>query len=146
MTAVSHLQFRIVTPDGVIYEDSTVEKVRLPTTTGEITVLPHHIPLLSVLAPGELMIYKNGQPVSIAVSGGMLEVHRNNRIDVLADTAERAEHIDVKRAEEARQRAIDLMKQEKDTDDIAFAKLQAKIEKELARVRVGRKYRNIPPQ
>lgn len=138
------LTLRVVTPDGIVYEDNTVTKVTLPTTTGEITVLDHHIPLLSTIAPGELQIYKDGQPpVSLAISGGMLEVRRDNAIYVLADTAERAEHIDLERAEAARLRAEELLKAEKEVDDLAFAQLQAAIEKEAARLRVGRKYRKL---
>lgn len=139
------LKFKIVTPDGVVYDDAGVEKVSIPTVMGEITVLPNHIPLLSVIAPGELVIYKNNEPIAIAISGGMLEVRRGSEVSILADTAERAEHIDLERAEKARKRAEELLATEKDMDDVEFARLQAAMEKELARLRVGRKYRRLPP-
>ncbi len=136
------MKFKIVTPDGVIYDDA-IESVSLPTVMGEITVLPHHIPLIAVIQIGEIRIVKDGHEVGVAVSSGVLEVRDTNEVIVIADTAERAEHIDIERAEQARLRAQELMKQEKFADDRQFAMLQAQMEKELARIKVGKKYRNI---
>jgi F-type H+-transporting ATPase subunit epsilon len=136
------MNFKIVTPDGVIYEDA-VESVSLPTMNGEITVLPHHIPLISVIKSGEIRITKDANVFGVAVSSGVLEVRESNEVIIIADTAERAEHIDIERAEIARKRAEELMQQEQFEDDIQFARLQAQMEKELARLRVGKKYRNI---
>jgi F-type H+-transporting ATPase subunit epsilon len=96
-----------------------------------------------VLVPGELSIQKNGQSVLLAISGGMLEVRRGGEVYILADTAERAEHIDIERAEQARARAEVLMREQKDATDIEFARLQIKLEKELNRLRVGRKSRHL---
>ncbi len=136
------MNFKIVTPDGVIYEDA-VESVSLPTLNGEITVLPHHIPLISVIKIGEIRIVKDAHEVGVAVSSGVLEVRENSEVIVIADTAERAEHIDLERAEAARKRAQELMQQEKFEDDVQFAALQAQMEKELTRIKVGNKYRKI---
>lgn len=136
------MNFKIVTPDGVIYEDA-VDQISLPTKSGEITVLAHHIPLISVIRSGEIRIQKQNQEVVLAVSSGVLEVRENNEVIVIADTAERAEHIDLERAEAARLRAQELLKQEIFEDDMQFALLQAKMEKELARIRIGKKYKKI---
>lgn len=136
------MNFKIVTPDGIIYEDA-VDQVSLPTKSGEITVLPHHIPLISVIRSGEIRIQKQNEETALSVSSGVLEVRENNELIVIADTAERAEHIDLERAETARKRAEELLKQEVFEDDKQFALLQAKMEKELARIRVGKKYKNI---
>ncbi len=136
------MNFKIVTPDGVIYEDA-VDSVSLPTLNGEITVLPHHIPLISVIKIGEIRIVKDSNEFGIAVSSGVLEVQESNELIVIADTAERAEHIDIERAEAARKRAEELMKQEVFEDDRQFAMMQAQMEKEMARIRVGKKYRKI---
>lgn len=136
---------KIVTPDGSTYE-SEVDQVSVPTQTGEITVLPHHIPLVSVLKAGEIRIVKNNEEVILAVSTGVLEVRPNSEVYVLADTAERAEHIDLERAEASRKRAEELLQQKQSLEDVEFARLQAKMEKELVRLRVGKKYRKIPPQ
>lgn len=133
---------KIVTPDGVTY-DSEIDQVSIPTKSGEITILPHHIPLVSVLRSGEIRITKQGVEVGLAVSSGVVEVRPQSEVFIIADTAERAEHIDVARAEAARQRAEELMKQREVIEDVEFARLQAKIEKELARIQVGKKYKKI---
>lgn len=139
------LTFKIVTPAGITYADDQVEQVSIPTTTGEITILPNHIPLVSILAPGELVIKKGGQIILLAVSSGMVEVRPKNEVYILADAAERAEHIDVSAAAAARARAEKAMLDQKTAEGVDFAKLQAVIEHELARERVAKKYRKLPP-
>lgn len=133
------IKFQIVTPERIVLEDD-VRQVTVPTQMGEITVLPGHIPLVAALSAGEIRAKKNGEEILMAVSGGFLEVSKN-KVVILADTAERAEEIDVKRAEEARQRALKL-KEEKRFDRVEFTVLQAKIEKELARLKVARRHRH----
>ncbi len=96
-----------------------------------------------MICSGEIRIQKQNQEVVLAVSSGVLEVRENNEVIVIADTAERAEHIDLERAEAARVRAQELLKQEVFEDDMQFALLQAKMEKELARIRIGKKYKKI---
>ena len=71
-------------------------------------------------------------------------LNRSVELYIVADTAERAEQIDIARAEAARQRAEELMKQQQ-IADVDYARIQAKLEKELARVRVGKKYRKFGP-
>lgn len=136
------LLLKIVTPDGITYE-SEIDQVSVSTQNGEITVLQNHIPLISVLKAGEIRILKSGHEVDLAVSSGVLEVRPHNEVYILADTAERAEHIDLERAETARKRAEELMAQKQTLEDVEFALLQAKLEKELARLKVGKKYKNI---
>jgi len=134
------LTLKIVSPDGVTY-DSTAESVSLPTVTGEITILPHHVPLVTVLKAGEVRVKAQEQEFSLSVSSGVVEIRPNSVVYVLAETAERAEHIDLARAEAARARAVELMKTQERLDDEDFARLTASLEKELARLRVGGKYR-----
>lgn len=139
-SGVIHL--KIVTPERVVYEHDVVS-VTLPTMQGEITVLPNHIPLVSVLRPGELAAVAADQStgrVHLAVSGGFIEVG-NNTIVILADTAERAEEIDEQKAVEAHERARQLMANTKLADTVEYAQLAAKMEKELARLKVARKHR-----
>ena len=134
------MNFSIVTPNGVVYED-IVEKVTIPTQDGEITILPHHTVLISVLKPGEIKIAKENYEVRLAVSSGVIQVKESGEVYVLADTAERAEDIDVERAEQARKRAEELFLEQDALADIDFARLQAKIEKEMARIQTATKYR-----
>lgn len=129
-------KFEIITPERTVYSD-TVDEVVLPTMSGEIGILPNHVPLVSVLQPGEILIKKGPAESYLAVSGGFIEV-QPDRVIVLADTAERAEEIDEKRAEEARQRAAELVKEER-VDAREFAVISAKIEKELSRLKVARR-------
>ncbi len=142
MANATKIKFKIVTPNGVVYDDE-IDQLTIPTTSGEITVLPSHIPLISILAPGELVIRKDGVEIPLSVSSGIVEVRPNNELYIMAETAERAEHIDIERAEAGRQRAEELMKQQKFVDDVDFARVVAKMEKELARLRIGKKYRKI---
>jgi len=132
------IKFKIVTPEKTVYEDS-IDQVTLPTQEGEITVLPNHIPLISVLLPGELVIKKDNEEVDMAVSGGMVEV-RKNEITILADTAERAEEIDLARAEEARERAEKLKDEKIRMDETEYAAVASLMERNLARIKVARKH------
>lgn len=134
------INFKIVTPEGIIYEDK-IEKVTVPTTSGVVTILPKHIPLVSILKAGELLVYKNGNEVPMSVSGGVIEVGPDNTLSILADSAERAEHIDIAKAEEAKKRAEELLKQKENIADVDFARLQANLERELVRIKVAKKYK-----
>jgi F-type H+-transporting ATPase subunit epsilon len=134
----SQIKFKIVTPERTVFEDQ-IDQVTLPTQEGEITVLPEHIPLIAVLAPGELTVKQNGKEIAMAVSGGMIEV-RKNELTILADTAERAEDIDLARAEEARQKAEKLKDEKIRMDETEFAAVAALMERNLARIRVARKH------
>lgn len=139
------MKFKIVTPEKVIYENEILQ-VSIPTTSGEITVLPHHIPLVSVLAAGELKIKDKDGEHNMAVSGGFLEVRGNNEIVILADHAERVVDIDIQKAEEARKRAEEQMKNIKNVQDVDYARLQAAIDRETNKLKVAKKYRNLPHQ
>jgi len=134
----SQIKFKIVTPERTVFEDE-IDQVTLPTQEGEITVLPEHIPLIAVLVPGELVIKQNGKEVAMAVSGGMVEV-RKNELTILADTAERAEEIDLARAEEARQKAEKLKDEKIRMDETEYAAVAALMERNLARIKVARKH------
>ncbi|HUD08926.1 MAG TPA: F0F1 ATP synthase subunit epsilon [Candidatus Saccharimonadales bacterium] len=132
------IKFKIVTPEKTVFEDS-IDQVTLPTQEGEITVLPEHIPLIAVLAPGELTVKQDGKEIAMAVSGGMIEV-RKNELTILADTAERAEEIDIKRAEEARERAEKLKDEKIRMDETEYAAVAALMERNLARIKVAKKH------
>ncbi|MBT4277225.1 F0F1 ATP synthase subunit epsilon [Candidatus Falkowbacteria bacterium] len=134
------MNFEIVTPEKTVLKDE-IDQITIPTQDGQITVLPGHIPLVSVLVPGEIITKKGKEEVTMAVSGGFVEV-LVDKIVILADTAERAEEIDEKRAEEARKRAEELRKK-KSGDAREFAALSAQIEKELARLKVVRRRKRL---
>jgi F-type H+-transporting ATPase subunit epsilon len=100
---MSSLKLDIVTAERVVYSED-VDMIIAPGVEGQLGILPHHAPLMTTLQAGELRVKRGGEEDSLAISGGFLEV-RPDRVIVLADTAERAEEIDVTRAEAAKQRA-----------------------------------------
>ncbi|MBU2534998.1 MAG: F0F1 ATP synthase subunit epsilon [Chloroflexota bacterium] len=124
----------IVTAERMVYSDN-VDMVIAPGFEGQLGILPHHTPLMTTLLPGELRVKKGDEEVSLAISGGFLEV-RPDRVVVLADAAERAEEIDVERAEEARKRARDRLSQELEPG-IDGARAEAALRRSLARLRVA---------
>ena len=97
------MRLDIVTAEKLVYSDE-VSSVVAPGAEGQLGILPNHAPLLTSLKPGELKVLKEGEETNIAVSGVFLEVLKNV-VTILADTAERAEDIDVERAEAALKRA-----------------------------------------
>ena len=97
------LLLEIVTPERLAYSD-TVDSVQLPGVEGELGVLPHHTPLVSMLGVGELRIRKDGEEETFAIVGGFLQV-RPDKVVVMAEMADMAAEIDLEKAEEARQEA-----------------------------------------
>ncbi|HRY37037.1 MAG TPA: ATP synthase F1 subunit epsilon [Candidatus Magasanikbacteria bacterium] len=142
MSVEKTLKLTVATPNGIVYQD-LVEKVTIPTAAGEITVLPEHEAMVSVLRSGEVNITKDGYTVDLALSGGVLEMRPDNELFLIADSAERAEEIDVERAEIAKKRAEELLQQIKNVEDVEYARIQAMIEKEVTRLNVGKKYKKI---
>lgn len=140
---MSKINLKIVTPEKVIYQNDQIDQVSIPTTTGEITVLPNHIPLVSILQSGEMVFKENGQDQYFALSGGFLEIKDKNEVIILADNVERAHEINLEKAEAAKAKAEQQMKEIKNREDVDFARLQAVIDREVNRLRVGNKYRHL---
>lgn len=134
------IKFKIVTPEKIIYSDE-IDKVTIPTKAGEITVLAKHSPLISILTPGEMRLVKGEDIIPISVSTGFIEIRQNSEVYILADTAERAEEIDIARTEQARKRVEEMLKDKDKLSDINFASLQAALNREMARIKVANKYR-----
>ena len=134
------MKFKVVTPERTVIEEE-VYQATLPVLGGEVTILSHHMPYIGALQAGEIVLRKeaNGEETSLATSGGFVEFH-NGILSILADTAERAEEIDLARAEVARKRAEDLKKERVTMDDEEYARTAAMIEKEFARIKVARKH------
>ena len=142
MSKEKTLKLIIATPNGIVYEDQ-IEKITIPTIAGEITMLPEHEAMVSVLKAGEIVIYKDDYQVNLALSGGVLEMRPSNELYLIADSAERAEEIDIERAEASKKRAEELLQQIKNVEDVEYARIQAMIEKEVTRLNVGKKYKKI---
>lgn len=136
------IKFEIVTPERAVLKQEILQ-ITVPTTSGEITVLPDHIPLVSVLKPGvlELKLADNSSEI-ISVSGGFIEVTKD-KVVILADTAERAEELDEARIKAAQERAEKLKEEVRNVDDVQFTAVAAKLEKELARLRAVNRWRRL---
>lgn len=136
------MKFEIVTQEKVVLKEE-IFQVTVPTKVGEITVMANHVPLVSAISPGVIQIKKKDEQLElISISGGFIEVLKD-KVVILANTAERAEEIDIQRAEEARERAEEMMKDAKRFDKEQFASINAKIAKELARTKAARKWKKI---
>jgi F-type H+-transporting ATPase subunit epsilon len=125
-------RLEIVTAERVVFSDE-VEVVVAPGVEGELGILPHHAPLMTMLLPGELLVRKGGEEFFLAISGGFLEV-RPDRIIILADAAERAEEIDIARAEAAKRRAEERLKHP--VPEIDMTRAEAALRRSLARLKV----------
>ncbi|MGH7994842.1 MAG: ATP synthase F1 subunit epsilon [Opitutaceae bacterium] len=102
------LTLEIVTPQAVVYRD-TIDSVVIPTTSGDIGVLPDHVPLLTVVASGELRVRKGERTTALVVAGGFAQVS-GNQVSILAENAIDIQSIDEHAAETALQRAQDALK------------------------------------
>ena len=142
MSNQKSIKFEIVTPERVVLREE-ISQVTVPTKQGEITVLPNHIPLVATLQSGVIEIVRaDGARDVMSVSGGFIEVLKD-KVVILADTAERAEEIDLARAEEARTRAEKIKTDVRHVDQEQFAEVSAKIAKELARTHAAKRWRKI---
>ena len=126
------LKLEIVTAERSVYSDE-VDVVIAPGILGQLAILPHHAPLMTMLEPGELCLRRGGEETFVAISGGFLEVLQD-RVVVLADTAERAEEIDATRAEAAKQRAQEQLQLHPAGVDLVAA--EAALRRSLARLKV----------
>lgn len=135
------LSLEIVTPERIVIQETGVDSVTVPGAMGELTLLPQHAALMTALQPGPLVVRKDGVETDIALSGGFLEIF-NDKITILADTAERSDEIDAARAEEARRRAQAILREHQ--ADINIAEVMASLERAQARIRVAERRRRRP--
>jgi F-type H+-transporting ATPase subunit epsilon len=131
------MKLEIVTAERPIYSDE-VDMVVAPGALGELGILPHHASLMTMIDPGELRVKKGKEELSLAVSGGFLEVHKD-KIIILADTAERAEEIDEAKASQAKERALELLKSKPADTDLKVA--EAALRKSLAEIKAAERRR-----
>lgn len=137
---MAKLRLEIITAERQILADD-VDIVIAPGVEGELGILPHHAPLITMLKPGELLIRKDGEETYLAVSGGFLEV-RPDKVIILADACERAEEIDIARAQEAKRRAEERLKSRPPGIDVGQA--EAALRRALVRLKVAEHRRRRP--
>lgn len=136
------LKLKVVTPDKVI-TDEVVDSISLPTTSGVITVLNKHVPLVSTIKAGEMIIRKGGSGVGYSVYKGLVNVRPHikgiTEVVVLLERGEMVDELDAERAEEALKRAQSMLEEKVDDED--FSLFEGLVEKELNRVKIAKKYR-----
>jgi F-type H+-transporting ATPase subunit epsilon len=137
------IRLEIVTPERRVYDDE-VDAVALPGSEGELGILPHHAPLISLLGAGELRIRKNGAEESFAIVGGFVQV-RPDKVVVMAETADLAAEIDIERAQEARREAERALEAGL-VEPADLAQARAALQASLVRIRVAdrRQHREGP--
>ncbi|MCG8351419.1 MAG: F0F1 ATP synthase subunit epsilon [Chloroflexales bacterium] len=132
------IHLEIVTAERVVLSDE-VDMISVPTRDGRIGILPRHAPLLTILDIGELGIVKGSERTPYALAGGFMEV-LPNRVTILADTVERADEIDEARAEQARIRAEERLRQVQSEQDMVRA--EAELRRAMVRLRVAQLQRS----
>jgi F-type H+-transporting ATPase subunit epsilon len=125
------LKLEIVTPEALSYSGD-VEMVTLPGSEGELGVYPKHVPLMTMLVPGEVIVRKDGQEIYLAVGEGFVEI-TGDHVSILTDMAFKSDAIDEAKAEEARRRAEARLAEkvensEIDAINVAIANATAQIE------------------
>ena len=131
------LKLEIVTPAGVTYSED-VSMVTMPAVDGQIGVFPKHIPLMTRIEPGEIIVLRNGTQDFLAVGGGLVEI-TGDHVGILTDMAVAAKDIDAAKAEEARQRAAARLRDKLSDEEVAA--VNASLARSLAQLRVKRRNR-----
>ena|SRR6266852_1963432 len=132
------LKLEIVTPEAKTYSED-VDVVTLPAVEGEMGVFPQHVPLVTQIVPGEVIVRKGGQDYFLAVGEGFVEI-TGNRVAIMTDMAIAAENIDAAKAEEARRRAEARLAEK--LDDAEAAMVSASLAHSLAQLKVKHRQRH----
>ncbi|HBC98758.1 MAG TPA: ATP synthase F1 subunit epsilon [Lachnoclostridium sp.] len=128
---------QVLASDKVFYKGSCQELV-IPLADGEKAILPHHEDMVIAVSIGEMrLLDENGQWIHAVVGNGFIQII-NNRVTLLVDTAEHPEEIDERRAEEAMERAAELLRQSKSLQE--HSHFEASMARSLARLRTKHKF------
>jgi len=131
--ADKRLSVEIVTPDRIVF-DEEIDFIVVPGIEGYLGVLPMHAPIVSGLDVGVLKVIRDGKETKMAISGGFMEVN-NDKVVVLADTAEHADEVDVIRATSARERAENRLANR--TADVDAARAEMALRRAMARLKAS---------
>lgn len=133
------LRVEIVTGERVVFSEDDVDMVVAPGAEGQLGILPRHAPLFTLLSAGELRIRHGRGEEVLTVFGGFLEV-ANNRVLILSDTAERVEEIDLARAEAARERAEQAIRDARAGGGLNLAQAEAELRRARVRLSVANRH------
>lgn len=133
---MAKLTVELVTPERHVLAEEDVDVVIAPGIEGELAILPQHAPLVTELDPGVIVLRRGTEEEILAVSGGFLEV-LGDTVTVLADTSERSEEIDLERAQEARDRALEAIDMTMTPSEVLEARIR--LMRALARIRAAQR-------
>ena len=129
------LHIKLITPEKILIDDD-VDEVVIPTTTGELAILPHHIPLVTQVAPGIVVIKTHGREEPLAVDGGFITVTESS-VTILADYATHARDVSAIQAELAKKDAEKAMKDKK--NDVDFAMAEAEFRRAILELKLSKR-------
>ncbi|MCI5050930.1 MAG: ATP synthase F1 subunit epsilon [Candidatus Pacebacteria bacterium] len=131
------IKLTIATPLREVYQNE-IDQLTVTTLNGELTILPDHVPLVVPLQLGQVMVKNEGNEVYHAIDGGLLEVRHDNEVIILSNRAENASDIDIKRSEDAIERAKEVMAQGTLNED-EYVEIERNIQRGLNRVKLAQK-------
>ena len=131
------IKFQLVTPEKTLLSKELLS-LTCSTEMGQITILPNHIPLVANLVSGELIVKSSVGEEYIYLAGGFIQVNPKSEVTILADAAEHHFEIDIKRAEDAKERARKAITETKLSSE-EYAKVAASLERSMGRIRIVRK-------
>jgi F-type H+-transporting ATPase subunit epsilon len=137
------IRCEIVSQDRMVYEGEA-DIIVVPGVYGEMGILPHHAPLLSTLGFGILKVRHQGEEEIFAISGGVIEV-QPTIVTVLADAAENVMEIDIARAEAAKRRAEQMLKEGPPSDTDAYEAIEKQLRRSNLRLQAAQRYRRKRP-
>jgi F-type H+-transporting ATPase subunit epsilon len=137
----SVLSLKIATPEKLVYEEKELDSVTVPTSEGEITVLPNHIPLVVKVSPGEVVTRKKGTEHILVTMQGFMHLDREGNMVILSDYAIRSEDVELAKVEAAKKKAEATMKEKVSQKDFAIA--EAELRKTVLELRVASKRRSV---
>ena len=135
------LHLQIITPEKSVFDDE-VDQVTLPTTTGQITVLPHHTDLVTQIKPGEMIFRKHNKETIMAGGYGFAQISKDS-VKVLVDLAAPEEEIEEKKIEEAKKKAEEALKQKHLLSEEEYATAAAELQKTLVQLKIKRRHRRL---
>mgnify|MGYP001167789716 CR=1 FL=1 len=130
------LQLTVATPLAEVYKEM-VDQITVTTANGEITILPDHVPLVVPLDLGQVMVKKGNHEEFLSIEGGILEVRHTHDVVILSNRADNVSELDMQTAEDAYQRAKDLMEEKLDPNETEYAALEKKMAYELNKVKIA---------
>jgi F-type H+-transporting ATPase subunit epsilon len=131
----------IISQETVLYHDMA-ESITAPASEGEVTILAHHAPFFSKINPGSITVRKAGKETKLVTGAGFIDVSTDNKVTILADSAIRIEDIDIAKAEAARKRAEEMLRQQNMLSKTEILRTEASLKKAVLELKAARSKRH----